>query len=292
MSDIALIGPGAIGCAFAAAAMQAGHDIHVAARTPVQSLDVTYPDGHVQGPVHQLTAQTVRPFSVVMLAVKAHQTLAAKPWLDGLCAKGTVLAVLQNGVEHIERLKPLVADGVQIVPAMVACPATRIGPGHVQVTGQARLDVPRGPASDAFRRVFENSFGQIIPVDDWQSSAWAKLVLNAASGGIGVLTRRGNEVLKDPEIGRLFRALAAEVIEVGLAEGAKLSPELGERLLAVMTSGKSLHKPSIVVDRITNQPTEWQARNEVVLKKAAKHGIPVPLNDLVCNLIRAGEPQQ
>lgn len=292
MSDIAIIGPGAIGCAFAAATMQAGHTIHVATRTPFQSLDVTYPEGHVQGPIQPLSLQTARPFPVVMLGVKAHQTLAAKPWLDKLCGPQTVLAVLQNGVEHIERLQPLVGAGVQIVPAMVACPATRIAPGKVKVTGPARLDVPKGAASETFRKVFDNSFGQIVLVEDWLTSAWAKLVLNAASGGIGVLTRRGNEVLKDPEIARLFRALAAEVIQVGIAEGAKLSPELADRLLLLMTTSNSVHKPSIVVDRISNQPTEWQARNEVVLRKAARHAISVPLNDLVCNLIRAGEPDQ
>jgi 2-dehydropantoate 2-reductase len=80
------------------------------------------------------------------------------------------------------------------------------------------------------------------------------------------------------------------VIAVGQAEGAKLSDDLGERLYAFMSRGPHLHIPSIVTDRLNNQPTEWQARNEVVLRKAAKHGIGVPLNDLVCNLIRAGEP--
>jgi ketopantoate reductase len=41
---------------------------------------------------------------------------------------------------------------------------------------------------------------------------------------------------------------------------------------------------------LAGRPTEWQARNEVVLRLAAKHGIDVPLNDLACHLIRAGEP--
>ncbi|MFM9865839.1 MAG: ketopantoate reductase C-terminal domain-containing protein [Micropepsaceae bacterium] len=47
---------------------------------------------------------------------------------------------------------------------------------------------------------------------------------------------------------------------------------------------------SIVVDRLNGRATEWVARNEVVLRLAAKHGIAVPLNEVVCNLIRAGEP--
>ncbi|MFM9864471.1 MAG: ketopantoate reductase C-terminal domain-containing protein [Micropepsaceae bacterium] len=37
---------------------------------------------------------------------------------------------------------------------------------------------------------------------------------------------------------------------------------------------------SIVVDRLNGRATEWVARNEVVLRLAAKHGIAVPLNEV------------
>lgn len=160
MTDIAVIGPGAIGCAFAAAAMQAGHTIAIAARTPFAELDVAYVGGHVRGPVRSLDAESAKPFDIVVLATKAHQTAAAAPWLKALCASNTVLAVLQNGVEHIERTRPLVADGVHIVPAMVACPSDRAAPGQAHVTGPARLDVPPGEASERFQRAFANSFAE------------------------------------------------------------------------------------------------------------------------------------
>jgi 2-dehydropantoate 2-reductase len=290
MTDVAVIGPGAIGCAFAAAAAQAGHAVSIAARSPFAALDVAYVGGRVQAPVSALSLGTAKPFPVVMLATKAHQTAEAAPWLEALCAPGTVLAVLQNGVEHVARVQPLVVRGVEIVPAMVACPSDRASPGVAHVTGPARLDIPKGDASVRFQRVFDGSFAEVRIVDDWLTSAWGKLVLNAVSGGIGVLTRRGNEVLKDEGIGRIFKALAAEVVAVAHAEGAKLPPDIGERLYAMMSRGPHAHTSSIVVDRLNGVPTEWVARNEVVLRLAAKHGIAVPLNDLVCNLIRAGEP--
>jgi 2-dehydropantoate 2-reductase len=290
MTDIAVIGPGAIGCAFAAAAAQAGHAVSIAARTPFAALDVTYPGGRVQAAVRTLSLGEAKVFPVVMLATKAHQTVEAAPWLNALCGPGTVLAVLQNGVEHLARAQPLVGRDVAIVPAMVACPSDRVSPGVAHVTGAARLDVPQGEASVTFQHVFDGSFAEIRIVEDWLTSAWGKLVLNAVGGGIGVLTRKGNEVLKDEGIARIYRALAAEVVAVGQAEGANLPNDIGERLYAMISRGPHLHTPSIVVDRLNGVPTEWVARNEVVLRLAAKHGIPVPLNDLVCNLIRAGEP--
>lgn len=290
MTDIAVIGPGAIGCAFAAAALQAGHAVAIAARTPFATLDVDYPGGRVEGPVAILNLATAKPFEVVMLATKAHQTHEAATWLKVLCAQGTVLAVLQNCVEHVERTRPFVGGGVHIVPAMVACPSDRQSPGRAHVSGPARLDIPPGAPSETFKRVFDNSFAEIRIVDDWLSSAWGKLVLNAVGGAIGVLTRKGNAALKVEGMDRIFRALAAEVVAVARAEGATLPDDLGGRLFAFLSKGPHLHTPSIVADRLAGRPTEWQARNEVVLRLAAKHGIPVPLNDLACHLIRAGEP--
>lgn len=290
MSDIAVVGPGAIGCAFAAAAMQAGHNIFIAARTPFATLDVIYPGGHVRGPVQTLRADAGRPFEIVLLATKAHQTAHAEGWLRMLCGPQSVLVVLQNGVEQEVRARAIVGPDVSIVPAMVACPSDREAPGRAHISGPARLDIPRGEASERFQRVLSPSFADIRIVDDWLSSAWAKLVLNAVGGAIGVLTRRGNDVLADDGIGRVYRALAAEVIAVGRAEGAKLPDDLPERLLAMFSKGPHLHMPSIVADRLAGRTTEWQARNEVVVRLAAKHGIPVPFNDLICTLIRAGEP--
>jgi 2-dehydropantoate 2-reductase len=291
MGDVAVIGPGAIGCAFAAAALQAGHRVFVAGRTPFATLDVTYPGGRVQGPVQTLSPDTARVFEIVLLATKAHQTQDADFWLRSLCGAGTALVVLQNGVEHEARVRPRVGPEVSIVPAMVACPSDRDAPGRAHVTGPARLDVPRGDASERFQRALAHSFAEVRIVDDWLSSAWMKLVLNAVGGAIGVLTRRGNDVLADEGIARVYRALAAEVIAVGRAEGARLPDDLVDRLLAMFAKGPHLHVPSIVADRLAGRATEWQARNEVVVRLAAKHGIAAPLNDLVCNLIRAGEPQ-
>jgi 2-dehydropantoate 2-reductase len=290
MSDIAVIGPGAIGCAFAAAAMQAGHNVFIAARTPFETLDVTYPAGQVRGPVQILGADTGRMFEFVLLATKAHQTADAAGWLRAFCGPQTVLVVLQNGVEQEARTRALVRSDVRIVPAMVACPSDREAPGRAHVSGPARLDIPRGEASERFQQALASSFAEVRIVEDWLSSAWAKLVMNAAGGAIGVLTRRGNDVLTDEGIGRVYRALAAEVIAVGRAEGAKLPDDLPDRLLAMFAKGPHLHMPSIVADRLAGRATEWQARNEVIVRLAAKHGIAVPLNDLVCTLIRAGEP--
>ena len=46
----------------------------------------------------------------MLLAVKAHQTDGAAGWLAALCGGGTTVAVLQNGIDHVERVAPLAGD--------------------------------------------------------------------------------------------------------------------------------------------------------------------------------------
>lgn len=47
--------------------------------------------------------------------------------------------------------------------------------------------------------LFVGSFVDIEVSDDWTTAAWNKLIMNAAVGDIGILTRRGSEVFLDSE---------------------------------------------------------------------------------------------
>ena len=63
----------------------------------------------------------------ILLAVKAHQTDGASGWLKALAGPGSVVAVLQNGVEHRDRVGPLAREAA-VLPVIVWCPAETISP--------------------------------------------------------------------------------------------------------------------------------------------------------------------
>jgi 2-dehydropantoate 2-reductase len=291
MSDVVVIGPGAIGCAFGAALVDAGHHVTFAARTSFDRLQVTYPAGEVDVDVSVVTdPDQLAPVPLVLLATKVHQTGDAAAFLRAVTGPDTVVAVLQNGVQHRETVEPLLAGAGTVLPTMVACPAHRERPGRAVVTGRTMLEVPNGPAADVLAGAFEGSFARIRPVDDWTTSTWTKLVINAASGIIGVLARRDNGVYADDEARDLLIALMREVAAVGRAEGADLPDELVPLIAEGLRRGAGNHMNSITADRLAGRPTEWRARNEVVVRLAERHGIDVPLNRLGTALIRLGEP--
>lgn len=304
----ALVGPGAIGCAVGAALAQVGSAPIVIARSnPFDRLVVEHSAGVVDEPVRVVTdgdslepldldpvdlePVDLEPVDVVLLAVKAHQTGSAEPWLARLVGPGTAVVVLQNGVDHVARVSPFVSEGTEIVPCVVSLPASRSGPGRVTVAATARLTLADTPSAPAIAAAFEGSFISVRAVGDWSTHAWRKLMLNAASGGLSTLTRAGNQILQDAEGRELALHMMREVAEVGRAEGAVLDPDLPEQIIDGLLRVAPGHLSSIVVDRLAGRATEWKARNEVVVRLAARHGIDVPVNEMVTTLIRLGEPE-
>ena len=83
------------------------------------------------------------PADVVLLAVKAHQTESAAPFLRALSRDGTVVVVLQNGVEQRELVGPH-AGGATVLPAVVWVPVEAVAPGP-------RARARRAPAHAARR---------------------------------------------------------------------------------------------------------------------------------------------
>ena len=102
------MGPGAIGATMAAAVRRSGAELILCGRTPHARIVVEREGGGseiVPGPV--LTdPDDLPPADVVLVAVKAHQTEAAAPFIRALCRDGTIVVVLQNGVEQRELVGP------------------------------------------------------------------------------------------------------------------------------------------------------------------------------------------
>ncbi len=289
---VALVGPGAIGCAVAGALVQAGHTPFIGGRSEFSELQVSTPDDTFSAPLGcSANPADAQPADAVVLAVKAHQTDSARAWLNALVDDETTVFVLQNGVEHVERLRSIVGAGPQIEPVVVSLPAERSAPGRCHVSAASRLTIPAGPGGDRLAELLNGSYIDVRRSDDWISAAWVKLLLNAALGGIAVLGHTDNTVFgRDDDARDLAVRLMAEIIDVGRAEGATLGDDLPNQIIEGILAVAAGHKSSIVVDRINGVATEWDARNAVVGRIGRRHGIPTPLNDTLTTLIRVGEP--
>jgi 2-dehydropantoate 2-reductase len=290
MARIAIVGVGAIGGAVAGLLQMAGrHEIILCTRRPLNLLTVTMPTGMVRVAARNATGpDAAGPVDWVMVATKAYDTEGAAKWLPTLCADGAPVAVLQNGVEHRERFSPYV-ELSRLLPVIVECPAERREDGEVRVRGPARMRVEDGPLGREFGELFGGGPATIVQESDFVTAAWRKLCLNSV-GALNALTLRPAGLLRDEAIGTLARAVVAECVAVGRAEGAALSDSLGEEILSHYRNAAPDAVNSLLADRLAGRRMETDARNGAIVRKGEKHGIPTPLNRMAVALLEAQQP--
>ncbi len=288
MESIAMVGVGAIGGAVAAALGDIGQSVTLCVRTPFEKLERTLDEKVTRYEHSVLTGPaTTSPVDWLLVCTKAHQTEGAAPWFDRLTGSKTRVAVLQNGVDHVERLRPLIGEN-PITPAIIMLPAVAKAPGKIHQGRAGTVTVPDDDAGRKFAELFsESDTVKINLTGDFLSIAWSKLVHNAAGGAVCALALRENGVVAEPSMRGLIVALMREIIAVGRAEGADLSDDLPDKIIARHASELRDHWTSIAVDRREGRHMEWEARNAVVGRIGRRHGIPTPLNDALTALLAA-----
>lgn len=283
---ITVVGIGAVGGTVAAALGDAGQTPVLAARTPVGRITRRLADEETTFDFPCVTEPKASASTDwVLLCTKAYQVDGASLWLEHLVNQNTRVAVLQNGVDHVERLSHLV-PATRILPVVVYMACERERPDYFSQVRAGRLHVPDSPDGREFADLFAGSPAiEAIAEPDFPSLLWRKLTINAATGGICALSLNPNCILTDPAMSENARALMREVMVVGQAEGATFPDRFVDDTLEMLAGPVGAHWTSMAQDRKAGRRMEWEVRNAVVGKIARRHRIPTPLNDLVAALL-------
>jgi 2-dehydropantoate 2-reductase len=287
-TSIAVVGPGAIGSTVAAFLHAADHQVLLCGHAPRDHIEVR-PDGQepivVPGPVHIDPADVDGPVDMVLLAVKDTQNHDAAAWLARLCDRRTVVCVLQNGVEQVERVGPLCPSS-QVVPAVVWFGSETQPEGWVRLRTELRLVLAAGDAAAGLADLLRSA-GIAVELDpDFVTDTWRKLLLNALAG-LMVLTGRRSGMFRRDDVAALGRRYLAECLAVARAEGAHLKDEEIDELAGMFARAPEDMGGSMLADREAHRALEWDIRNGVIIRKGRTHGLPTPISDVIVPLLAA-----
>jgi len=288
--SIAVVGLGSIGGIAAACLADAGrHDVIGCARRPLDQLTLEAPDRTVTVPLTVLSApKNAGLVDWVLLVTKAQDTATAAPWLARLCGPATRVAVLQNGIDHAERVGPL-TGGATVVPVVVYYNGERLAPDRVRLrpTGDHDLAVADDEPGRAFAALMEGTPLRVRPDADFVTLKWRKLLLNAVANPITALTLQRQAVLRRADVHALCLDVLAETVEVARADGARLPDDEPERAMKRLLKFSPELGTSMYFDRVAGKTFEVEALTGAIVAAGERHGIPTPLNRVLLTLLRA-----
>lgn len=285
MPRISLIGPGAIGGLTAAwLCRDDRNDVTVCARTPLRELELETPyETFTVQPGVRLRPGDGETADWILVATKTYDSAGAARWFEGILGDRTRVAVLQNGVDHVERFSAFL-PAERILPVIVDCPTERVSPGKIRQRGDATMAVPDSATGAAFCRLFERTRIDAAQDPDFLSAAWRKLCINAA-GVVNALTGQPARIANDPHAAGLMRRIVDETAAVGRAEGADLPDGLPEDVVTMYRGQPPDSMNSLLADRLAGRPMEIDIRNGVIVRLGAKHGIATPYNEMAVALL-------
>jgi 2-dehydropantoate 2-reductase len=287
---IGIIGLGSIGGVIAGQLCALNrHNVVACVRRPIERLVVERPEGAIEIPIRALTDPAqAEPKDWVLLCTKAHDTPSSAPWLQKLCGPGTRVAVLQNGIGHVERLAPVVGQAT-VVPTIVYYNGERLAPDRVRFrrAGEYEFAVGDDPDGRAFAELVEGTSMRVLRSGDFNTLAWRKLLINAVANPITALTLQRQALFRREDVKALCLAILEEAAAVGRADGARLAEDEPEQILKTLLTYPAEAGTSMYFDRLAGRPFEVEALTGAIVAAGERHRVATPLNRLLLTLLRA-----
>jgi 2-dehydropantoate 2-reductase len=305
--EIVVVGPGAIGCLFAAYLAREGSTVWLLDHRPDRAkflsergitVESERGDFHARMKVTAKPAET-KSAELLILCVKANSTADAAARLEGAISPQSHLLTLQNGLGNVERLGEFFGSS-RILAGVTSHGATLLDVGRVRHAGFGEIlmgqggdanPVPEGRAKLQNLSVILNRAGlQAQLVDDIETVLWRKLVVNVGINALtAILGVPNGELLRIPDCAHLMNVAVAEAVEVARHHGIHLNlQEEMERVRGVCRS-TNLNISSMLQDVRREKKTEIDQLNGEVVKMAAGHGTTAPVNEVLTALVRSLE---
>lgn len=278
--NIVILGPGAIGRLWAYQLHKAGHQV---------ALWGTQPAGEyclIQDELAPITLAYNQPATLehadlLLVCVKAWQVeTALLPLLDKLDPQ-TILLFIHNGMGALDTLTERLSDH-PLLMATTTHGALKQGAHHVMHTGQGTTQLgavnAQGERCDFLVDVLNHALPHVLWTDNIRYALWHKLAINCVINPLTAIENCRNGQLANANYRPLLNQLINELVGVMQAEQVPIELQQLTESIDRVIEATSQNYSSMQQDIAQQRPTEIDFITGYVIKKAAQHGLTVPLN--------------
>jgi 2-dehydropantoate 2-reductase len=296
--QVLIVGAGAVGGTFGAKLSRSDHSVGFVARGEngrairEHGLVLEAPDGFItaRGEVFE-SVEAARDFGaeLALISVKWRGLDEVAAATGDALAPGGVAIPLLNGLDAEQRLAAAIGEE-RVIGGVAQLSASLLGPGRVLLRAGGMLTLAPFVAGQETRvaelaTLLSPSFPcQVEP--DLAKLRWQKLLWNAPFNAVCALTRRSaGQVLALPALESVVRQVMAEVISVAESEGVEIGDGAIEAMLAITRGLFADSEPSMLQDVLAGRETEADQLQGAVVLRARRHGVHVPLLELLHALL-------
>jgi len=278
----------------------AGHDVAFIARGAhrdairAKGLIVESPLGDVHLKDVNVTddPRAVGPVDFILFAVKLWDTEAAAEQTRPMIGPNTRVVTLQNGVDSVERIAPILGDdkvigGSTYIVTTIAAPGVirHSGPGARIVCG--RLDGREDETLNGYAAEFKAAGIDFTVTRTMKTDMWKKFVVLSGTSGVTASTRcTMGEILADENMKTLFHKLMSEAVAVGRASGVDLPADNADEQMKTAQSFPASTRASMANDLNNGNRLELDWLAGKVVELGRKLGVPVPASEVIYAVLK------
>ncbi len=299
---IAIVGPGAMGCLFAAFLTKAKEDVYLidhdasrAQKIRQDGLTVELPQGDFTVKVNATAqAKEVGVCQAIIIAVKSYDTEEATKAVKELIGENTQIVTLQNGIGNVQVINDIVGEE-RVVGGVTAHGATLLGVGRVRHAGKGETIIGKssgkvlGPIRDIASAFSKAGFETKIS-KDINAVIWSKLIINVGINALGALTRLPNGLLAECDPTReVMRSAVQEAVKVAKRKRIKLIYDDPFQKVEGVAKATATNVCSTLQDILHAKRTEIDFINGAIVRQGKAFNIPTPVNEVLTGLIKTIE---
>jgi 2-dehydropantoate 2-reductase len=302
---IVIVGPGAMGCLFAAFLSRSKsreHEICLldnnagrAARLSKQGIDVEGIAGNWHVDVRVTSdVKDVSKADLIIVCVKSYDTKNAIDRLKSIVGDDTSVLTLQNGIGNIEIIGEVIGPD-QVIGGITSLGATWLDIGRIRFAGKGetiigRIDGKTSVQMRAIRELFNKAGIETKISQDIKGFLWSKLIINTGINALTAITRLPNGELLDFEGSRkILREAVTEAVRVAKRKRIKLLYDDPLAKVESVCEACATNISSMLQDVLRKKRTEIDFINGVIVRFGQELGISVPVNAMLVSLVKVIE---